>query len=97
MLRQFGEIEVVFDAVSKSGMSMMRKKYMRQVGHANAQMFFHVDSAEDLAQKVNAATKVLADESYYSAIPQQGLLLSTKVSMTVSDRLRMVKMIHLHV
>ena len=97
MLRQFGEIEVVFDTVSKSGMSMMRKKYMRQVGHANAQMFFHVDSAEDLAQKVNAATKVLADESYYSAIPQQGLLLSTKVSMTVSDRLRMVKMIHLHV
>lgn len=64
MLRQFGEVEVVFDAVSKSGMAMMRRKYMRQVGHADAQMFFHVDSTEELAQKVNANTKVLADESY---------------------------------
>lgn len=97
MLRQFGEIEVVFDAVSKSGMSMMRKKYMKQVGHADAQMFFHVDSAEKLAQKVNTNTKVLADESYYSAIPRQGLLLATRVSMAVSDRLQMVKMIHLHI
>ena len=97
MLRQFGEVEVVFDAVSKSGMAMMRRKYMRQVGHADAQMFFHVDSTEELAQKVNANTKVLADESYYSAIPQQGLLFATRVCMAVSDRLRMVKMVHLRI
>ena len=58
MLRQFGEVEVVFDAVSKSGMAMMRRKYMRQVGHADAQMFLHLDSTEELAQKVNAKTKV---------------------------------------
>ena len=64
MLTGFGEIEIVFDSVSKSGMAMMRRKYMRQVGHADAQMFFHVDSTEELAQKVNANTKVLADESY---------------------------------
>ncbi|HIS49528.1 MAG TPA: class I SAM-dependent methyltransferase [Candidatus Gallacutalibacter pullistercoris] len=97
MLRQFGEVEVVFDAVSSSGMAMMRKKYMRQVGHADAQMFFHVDSAEELAKKVNTNTKILADESYYSAIPKKDLLLSTKVCMAVSDRLRMVKMIHLRI
>ena len=97
MLRQFGEVEVVFDAVSKRGMSMMRKKYMRQVGHADAQMYFHVDSATELAKKVNSHTKILADESYYSGIPQNGLLLSTKVCMAVSDRLRMVKMIHLKI
>lgn len=97
MLRRFGEAEVVFDAVSRSGMAMMRKKYMRQVGHADAQMFFHVDSAEELAKKVNTNTKILADESYYSAIPKKDLLLSTKVCMAVSDRLRMVKMIHLRI
>ena len=97
MLTGFGEIEIVFDTVSKSGMAMMRRKYMRQVGHADAQMFFHVDSTEELAQKVNANTKVLADESYYSAIPQQGLLFATRVCMAVSDRLRMVKMVHLRI
>ena len=37
MLTGFGEIEIVFDSVSKSGMAMMRKKYMKQVGHGDAQ------------------------------------------------------------
>src|SRR5699024_3977411 len=35
MLCQFGDIEIVFDTVSKSGMTMMRKKYMKQMGHAD--------------------------------------------------------------
>ena len=97
MLRQFGEVEVVFDAVSKSGMAMMRKKYMRQVGHADAQMSFYVDSAEKLAKAAGAGTRILADEPYYRRIPRNGLLLSTKLSMAVSDWLRMVKMIHLQI
>ena len=42
MLTGFGGIEIVFDTVSKSGMAMMRKKYMKQVGHGDAQMFFYV-------------------------------------------------------
>ena len=97
MIRQFGEIEVVFDAVSKSGMAMMRNKYMKQVGHADARMFFYVESAEKLARKAGANTRILADEPFYSGIPRKGLLLSSKVSMAVSDRLGMVKMIHLQV
>ena len=97
MLRPFGEVEVVFDAVSKSGMAMMRKKYMRQVGHADAQMFFYVDSGKKLAQKIGGNAKILAEESYYNAIPKKGLLLATKACMGVSDRLRMVKMIHLRI
>ena len=97
MLRQFGEVEVVFDAVSKSGMAMMRNKYMKQVGHADARMFFYVESAEKLARKAGANTRILADEPFYSGIPRKGLLLSSKVSMAVSDRLGMVKMIHLQV
>ena len=52
MLTGFGEIEIVFDTVSKSGMAMMRKKYMKQVGHGDAQMFFYVDSAAKLAGKI---------------------------------------------
>ena len=94
MLTGFGEIEIVFDTVSKSGMAMMRKKYMKQVGHGDAQMFFYVDSAAKLAGKIGGGVRVLAEEPYYRHIPQSGLKLSTKVSVAVSDRLCMVKMVH---
>ena len=95
MLTGFGEIEIVFDSVSKSGMAMMRKKYMKQVGHGDAQMFFYVDSASVLAGKIDSGVRVLAEEPYYRHIPRTGLKLSTKVSMAVSDRFGMVKMVQL--
>lgn len=95
MLTGVGEIEIVFDSVSKSGMAMMRKKYMKQVGHGDAQMLFYVDSASELAGKIGSGVRVLAEEPYYRRIPRTGLKLSTKVSMAVSDRFGMVKMVHL--
>ena len=95
MIGQFGNMEVVFDTVNKRGMTMMKKKYMKQVGHADAQMFFYVNSAEELAAKIGGNVKVIAEEPYYRYIPKNGLKLSTKVSMTVSDQFKMVKMIHL--
>ena len=95
MIGQFGNMEVVFDTVNKKGMAMMQKKYMKQVGHADAQMFFYVDSAEELASKIRGNLKVIAEEPYYRYIPKNGLKMSTKVSMAVSDRFCMVKMIQL--
>lgn len=92
---QFGNMEVVFDTVNRKGMAMMQKKYMRQVGHADAQMFFYVDAVEELAAKIGGNAKVIADEPYYRYIPKNGLKMSTKVSMAVSDRFCMVKMIQL--
>ena len=95
MIGQSGNMEVVFDTVNKRGMTMMKKKYMKQVGHADAQMFFYVDSAEELAAKIRGNVKVIAEEPYYRYIPKNGLKLSTKVSMAVSDQFKMVKMIFL--
>ena len=92
---QFGNMEVVFDTVNKRGMTMMKKKYMKQVGHADAQMFFYVDSVEELAAKIGGNVKVIAEEPYYRYIPKNGLKLSTKVCMAVSDRFCMVKMVQL--
>ena len=92
---QFGNMEVVFDTVNKKGMAMMQKKYMKQVGHADAQMFFYVDAAKELAAKIGGNAKVIAEEPYYRHIPRNGLNLSTRLSMAVSDRLCMVKMIQL--
>ena len=95
MLQSYGRIEMVFDAVSQRGLARMRKKYMKQVGHAEAEMFFHVDSAQALAARVGGDVRVLAEEPYYRHIPRRGLKASTKLSMDVSDRLGMVKMIRL--
>ena len=95
MLQRFGDVELVFDAVNKSGMTMMRKKHMKTVGHADAQMFFYVDSASNLAAKVGGGARVLAEEKFYAHVDKSGLQLSTKVSMVVSDLFGMVKMVHL--
>ena len=95
MLQQFGKIQLVFDAVSKSGMSMMRKRYMKQVGHTDARMFFYVDSAAELAGRISGGAEVLVQEPYYRHIRKDGLQFFTKVSMAVSDRWCMVKMIQL--
>ena len=54
-----------------------------------------MDSAEELAAKIGGNVKVIAEEPYYRYIPKNGLKLSTKVSMAVSDQFKMVKMIHL--
>lgn len=95
MLMYYGDIEILFDAVNKSGMTMMQKKHMKTVGHEEAKMFFYVDSAIELATKVDSKVKVLAEENFYRHISRKRLKLSTKISMVFSDLLGMVKMIHL--
>ena len=46
-------------------------------------------------QRSGGNAKVIAEEPYYRHIPRNGLNLSTRLSMAVSDRLCMVKMIQL--
>lgn len=95
MLQGYRDIELLFDTVNKSGMNMMRKKHMKTVGHADAKMFFYVDSAAELVQKIDGTAEALAEDAFYRQIPKKGLQFSTKVSMTVSDWFKMVKMIQL--
>lgn len=95
MLMNYGNIELLFDTVNKGGMTMMQKKHMKTVGHEDAKMFFYVDSAIELAAKIDSRIKVLAEAKFYSHIDKKGLEFSTKFSMIFSDLLGMVKMIHL--
>ena len=95
MLQGHGDIELLFDTVNKSGMTMMRKKHMKTVGHEDAKMFFYVDSAAELVKKIGGKAEVLSEEPFYKQIPKVGLQFSTTVSMTVSDWLKMVKMVQL--
>lgn len=95
MLQGHGDIELLFDTVNKSGMTMMQKKHMKTVGHEDAKMFFYVDSASQLAEKIGGSAAVLAEEPFYKHIPKAGIQFSTKVSMTVSDWFKMVKMLQI--
>ena len=62
MLQSFGNMEIVFDSVSKSGMNMMRKKGMKQMGYADAGMFFYLESAAALARKIGSDARAIAEE-----------------------------------
>ena len=92
MLKNYGKIELLFDAVNHTGMKQMGK-YMKQVGHEDAAMFFYVDRADTTARQVGG--RVLAEEAYYAHTPKKGLQFMTAASMRVSDWFRMVKMVHL--
>lgn len=94
-LARFGGIEIVFDAVSRTGLEMMRRKHMKDVGHADAEVHFYVDSARSLERRTGGAVEVLAEEDFYRNTVRSGLQLSTRLSMTISDLFHMVKTVHL--
>ena len=91
-LNKYGNIEILFDTVNSTGMKQM-SKYMKQVGHADASMYFYVDKAQDVAEKIGG--RVLKEEPYYAHTEKKGLKFMTSASMRVSDRFMMVKMVHL--
>ena len=91
-LKNYGAVELLFDTVNRIGMKQMGK-YMKQVGHADASMYFYVDDVQKLAERIGG--RVLKEEPYYAHTPKKGLQLMTSLSMRVSDRWMMVKMIHL--
>lgn len=96
-LGQYGEIIVVFDAVNKMGLSIMRRKYMKKLGHPDARMHFYVDSAEVLVNEIGHDAKLVSEQAYYHFTPRRGLSLSTRISMRVSDSLKMLKIIQIKV
>ena len=91
-LKKYGNIEILFDTVNASGMKRMAK-YMEQVGHSDASMYFYVDRAGDVAEEIGG--KVLNAEPYYAHTEKKGLKFMTSTSMKVSDKFMMVKMVHL--
>lgn len=67
---------------------------MKQMGHADARMFFYVNFAAALARKIGNDACAITEKPYYRHIDKTGLKFSTKCSMSVSDRFCMVKMVH---
>lgn len=91
-LKKYGNVEIVFDTVNHSGMKQMGR-YMKQVGHEEASMYFYVDDGEALANEIDAV--LLKEEAYYAHTDKRGMKLVTYLTMKISDCFKMVKMIHL--
>lgn len=87
--------QLVFDTVNSSGMNRM-DGYMKQLGHEKAEMFFFVDDANELAKEIGGAVSVVEERDYYSKVTnRKGMKSMTKISMAVSDKFHMVKMVQL--
>lgn len=91
-LKNYGDIEIVFDTVSKSGSKRMHH-YMKKVGHEKLPTYFYVDDGEKFAESMQM--KLLLEEPYYRYIYKNKFKLITKITMNISDKFGMVKMIQL--
>ena len=90
-LKKYGEIEIVFDIFNNKAMKRVGK-YMKQVGHEDAKMYFYLDEVKTI--KKDLGLRETYEEPYYKFISKKGLKLSTKITMKGSDILKMVKMAH---
>ena len=90
MLKEFGPVEILFDTINSAGMRKMGK-YMKQVGHPDAAMYFCVDRAQELAAEIGGT--LLMEEPYYAHIRKKELRFSTAMTMRGSDLMKMVKMV----
>ena len=91
---KFDKVELVFDALNSLGIKGV-KKYMKEVGHDDATMYFYVNDVHELAKEIGPNVEVLEEEKYYSNTPRDGLDFMTKTQIIGSDLFYMVKMIHL--
>ena len=91
-LKKYGNIEIVFDIFNKQGMKSV-KRYMKQVGHEDAKMYFYVENIDKL--KKDTGYEDISEEAYYKYIDKKGLKLITKLTMKISDMFMIVKMIHM--
>ena len=89
-------IKILFICHGNICRSPMAQYYFQNlIDEKHLSHLFYVDSAAELTAKAGGAAEVLAEKPYYRHIPRRGLKPSTRVSMWVSDRLRMVKMVRL--
>lgn len=95
-LYKLGDVEVVFDCVSKTGIKFTNK-YMKQLGKEDAAMYFYVDNPDELTNKINHA-QLIESMDYYSKIPtKKKMKFMTKMSMRIGDLFHMVRIIHLKI
>lgn len=92
---KLGDVEIVFDAVSKSGIKQSNK-YMKKLGKEDAVMYFYVDKVEDFVKKIGKNVEIIESMDYFKDVEDKSPFnLVTKAKMIISDKFHMVKHIHL--
>ena len=91
---KFDNAELVFDGLNSLGIKGI-KKYMKDLGHSDATMYFYVNDPYELAKEIGPNVEVIEEIKYYIMTPKDGLDFMTKVQMNGADLFYMVKMIHL--
>ncbi|MDO5695238.1 MAG: class I SAM-dependent methyltransferase [Eubacteriales bacterium] len=90
----FPGCRVLFDTLNKKGVRGV-KRYMKRAGHKEAVIYFYVDDAKDLVAEIGGSAALLSEGDFYEGISRAGMRLMTRLSMNLSDRMHMVKMIQL--
>lgn len=94
-VKLLGNVEILFDTVSKSGMKIT-KKYMKQLGKEDATMYFYVEKGKELINEIGNNCKLIDEHDFYDFTENKSKFkFKTKLYMVISDKLHMVKMIQL--
>lgn len=94
-LSKLGEVEIVFDAVSKFGIKQSNR-YLKKLGKEDAIMYFYVDNVADLVDKIGENVEIIDSMDYFNNIRDRSQFnMTTRIKMFVSDKFHMVKHIHL--
>jgi hypothetical protein len=70
---------------------------MKQLGNEDASMYFYVDNTIKVCEKIENAQLIEARDYYSNVKNKSGMKMITRVSMMLSDRFHMVKMIHIKI
>ena len=69
---------------------------MKQLGKDDALMYFYVEDVNDLLKQLHEETKLLDNHDYYEWVTdKRKFKFISKMSMIISDKFHMVKIIHL--
>ena len=86
---------MIFDATNSFGIKRAIN-YVKKTGNKNAMMYFYVNNEEKFANLANV--KLLGVYNFFSETRKslkKNLKLSTKISMLVSDKMKMTKILHI--
>ena len=94
-ITKLGEVEIVFDAVSKFGIKQSNR-YLKKLGKEDAIMYFYVDNVVDLVNKIGGNAEIIDTTDYFNNIHNRSQFnITTRIKMFISDKFHMVKHIHL--
>lgn len=92
---QFPEGELIFDAVSETGLKYSNR-FIKRTGNKDALMHFYVNDATAFADKTDTA--LLAEKVFFSdalQMPGKKLKWSTRLFMRITDKKKRLIILHL--